>query len=97
MAIGCGSITEASLAAACGQPLLRPDPAADSSARVVVVGRAHDVPGAIAVLAPGGRLVAVAADKGAAERVAARAGLVLRHVERVAGHVAWSATRPAAS
>lgn len=93
-AIGCGRITEAALAAGCGLPLVEASAAAAGSARVVVVGTAHDVPDAIRLLAPGGRLVAVAADKGAAERVAAGAGLSLRHVERLGAQVAWSAVRP---
>jgi hypothetical protein len=93
-AIGCGRITEASLAAGCGRPLVDAAAAADASAKVVVVGKAYDVPGALRLLAPGGRLVAVAADKGAAERVAGGAGLSLRHVERLGAQVAWSAVRP---
>lgn len=95
-AVGCGRITEASLAAGCGQPLLDPA-AADGSAKVVVVGKAFEVTGAIRLLAPGGRLVAVAADPGAAARVAVGTGLELRHVERLGGQVAWSAVRPAAT
>jgi hypothetical protein len=96
-AIGCGRITEASLAAGCGEPLLDVAAAADSSAKVVVVGRAFDVPGALRLLAPGGRLVAIAADRGAAERVATGAGLSLRHVERLGAQVAWSAVRAVAT
>jgi hypothetical protein len=94
--IGCGRITQASLAAGCGLPLIDVAVAADATAKVVVVGKAHDVPGAIRLLAAGGRLVAVAADRGAAERVATGAGLSLRHVERLGAQVAWSAVRPAA-
>jgi hypothetical protein len=96
-AVGCGRITEASLSAGCGLPLVDTAVAADGSAKVVVVGKAFDVPGAIRLLAPGGRLVAIAADKGAAERVATGAGLSLRHVERLGAQVAWSAVRPAAT
>jgi hypothetical protein len=59
-----------------------------------VVLTAPDVPGAVARLRPGGRLVAVAADLGAVERTAARHGLVLRHHEPVDGRVAWSASLP---
>ena len=95
-AIGCGRITEASLAAGCGVPLVDVAAAADACAKVVVVAKAYDVPGAIRLLAPGGRLVAIAADPAAAERVATNAGLSLRHVERLGGQVAWSAVRPAA-
>ncbi|MBK5307750.1 MAG: hypothetical protein JJD92_13775 [Frankiaceae bacterium] len=95
-AVGCGRITVASLAAGCGVPLVDVATAGDEAAKVVVVGKAFDVPGALRLLAPGGRLVAIAADRGAAERVAVGAGLVLRHVERLGGQVAWSAVRPAA-
>ena len=95
--IGCGRITEASLAAGCGEPLLDAAAAADASAKVVVVGKAFDVPAALRLLAPGGRLVAIAADQGAAERVAAGAGLALRHVERLGAQVAWSAVRAVAT
>jgi hypothetical protein len=93
-AVGCGRITEACLAAGCGAPLVEATAAADATARVVVVGKAFDVPGALRLLAPGGRFVAVAADVGAAERVAAGARLELRHVERFGEQVAWSAVRP---
>jgi hypothetical protein len=96
-AIGCGRITEASLAAGCGLELVDPSTAPDGAARVVVVGRAYDVPGALRLLAPGGRLVAIAADRGSAERVAAGAGLELRHIEPLPGQVAWSAVRTADS
>lgn len=66
----------------------------ESGARVVVAGAAHDVPLALTRLAPGGRLVALAADDAAARRVAAAAGLTMRHVERMGRLVAWSAVRP---
>jgi hypothetical protein len=95
-AISCGRVTEACLAAGAGGPLVEAASAADGSARVVVVGKAYDVPGGLRLLAPGGRLVGVAADAGAAERVAAGAGLQLRHVERLGGQVAWAAVRPVA-
>ncbi len=62
---------------------------------VVVAHSASDVPGAVTMLKPGGRLVSVAADAGAVERTVARHGLVLRHCEPVGGRVAWSATLPA--
>lgn len=67
----------------------------DEDAAVVIAGAAYEVPTAVTKLAPGGRLVAVAADSAAAQRVAAGNGLVLRHVERVGARVAWSAVRPA--
>lgn len=68
----------------------------DSDAAVVIAGAAYEVPAAVTMLAPGGRLVAVAADSAAAQRVATAAGLVLRHVEQVGARVVWSAVRPAA-
>lgn len=68
----------------------------EGEAAVVVAGAAYEVPTAVTKLAPGGRLVAVAADPAAAQRVASASGLELRHVERVGSRVAWSAVRPAA-
>lgn len=65
----------------------------DAGAHVVVAGAASDVPIALTLLAPGGRLVALAADAAAAGRVAAAGGLELRHVEPVGPRVAWSALR----
>ncbi|HWH30990.1 MAG TPA: hypothetical protein VNU26_18895 [Mycobacteriales bacterium] len=88
-AVGAGSRTTTALLAMSGTDRL-----VDDDARVVVAGAAHDVPLAVARLAPGGRLVAVAADAGAARRVAAAHGLDLRHVEPVGRLVAWSAVRP---
>lgn len=67
---------------------------ADGLVRVAVAAAAYDVPTAVALLEPGGRLVSLAADRAAAERTAGRHGLVLRHVEAVDGRVAWSATVP---
>ncbi|MEX2292004.1 MAG: hypothetical protein WD794_16965 [Mycobacteriales bacterium] len=66
----------------------------EDDAAVVIAGAAYEVPTAMRMLAPGGRLVAVAADAAAARRVATAAGLELRHVERVGQRVAWSAVRP---
>jgi hypothetical protein len=68
----------------------------EEEAAVVVAGAAYEVPTAVTRLARGGRLVAVAADRAAATRVAAAEGLELRHVERVGARVAWSAVRPLA-
>lgn len=88
-ALGAGPLVAGALLAGSGTDAL-----VGADASVVVAGAAYEVPGAVALLAPGGRLVAVAADAAAAERVARTAGLVLRHVERVGTRVAWSATRP---
>ncbi len=72
------------------------DELVEEDARVVVAGAAHDVPTALLRLAPGGRIVAVAADAGAAGRVAAAAGLQMHSVQRIGRRVAWSARRPEA-
>lgn len=88
-AVGAGPVVARALLAASASAELAADDAA-----VVVAGAAYEVPGALALLAPGGRLVAVAADAAAARRVASAAGLELRHVERVGTRVAWSAVRP---
>ncbi|MGZ6825710.1 MAG: hypothetical protein ACXVGH_02875 [Mycobacteriales bacterium] len=69
--------------------------APDGPADVVVALAGPDVPGAVGLLRPGGRLVGLAADQGAATRTAARHGLVLRHSEQVEGRVVWSATSAA--
>jgi hypothetical protein len=87
--VGTGPCTTAALLAMSGGAEL-----ADREARVVVAGSAPDVPVAVTRLAAGGRLVALAADAGAARRVAAAHGLELRHVEPVGRLVAWSAVRP---
>jgi len=90
-AVGAGPLVAGALLAASRTPAL-----VAGNALVVVAGTAHDVPTALTLLAPGGRLVAVAADAAAAGRVAAAGGLRLRHVERVGSRVAWSAVRPEA-
>jgi hypothetical protein len=64
---------------------------AEDAARVAAAGRPGDVGPAVRRMAPGGRLVAVAADDRAARRCAAQHGLALRHVEPVGDVVAWSA------
>lgn len=92
-AVACDRVTTGCLAASSGAPLVDGDAGA---ARVVVVGRAQDVQRAVRLLAPGGRLVAVAADAGAARRLAGSLGLQLRHVEALGAQVAWSAVRPLA-
>lgn len=90
-AVGAGPIVVRALLAASQTTELVEDEAA-----VVVAGAAYEVPTAVAMLAPGGRLVAVAADSAAASRVAAASGLELRHIERVGPRIAWSAVRPTA-
>jgi hypothetical protein len=66
---------------------------AEGKADVVVTGGAYEVPAALDALAPGARLVSVAADAAAAARVAGAAGLVRLHVVPISGGVAWSAVR----
>lgn len=88
-AVGAGPVVECALLA-----MSETSELVTSDAAVVVAGAAYEVPGALSLLAAGGRLVAVAADAAAAQRVAAAAGLLLRHVERVGARVAWSAVRP---
>ena len=89
--VGEGHLLRAVLRAACGRDLVDAPPA-----DVVVAVVAYDVPVAVGLLRPGGRLVAVAADEGAAGRTASANGLQLRHVEPVLGRVAWSALLPVA-
>ena len=96
-AIGCGRITEASLAAGCGQPLVDATAAADASAKVVVVGKAFDVPGAIRLLAPGGPWSRSPPTGEPPNGSRPEAGLSLRHIERLGAQVAWSAVLPAAT
>lgn len=87
--VGTSARLEAALLAGSGTDAL-----VEGDAQVVVAGAAHDVPVALSRLAPGGRLVALAADAAAARRVAAAAGLQFGHVERLGRLVAWSARRP---
>ena len=84
--VGAGPVVARALLAASGTHEL-----VDSGAAVVVAGAAYEVPTALTLLAPGGRLVAVAADAAAAQRVATGAGLLLGHVQKVGARVAWSA------
>ncbi|MGB8651892.1 MAG: hypothetical protein WCD35_14660 [Mycobacteriales bacterium] len=77
------------LEAGTGCPLVTEGPA-----DVVVALAAPDIPSAVTHLRPGGRLVALAADRGAVERTVARHGLALQHAEEVGGRVAWSARLP---
>ena len=88
-AVGAGPLVARVLLAASGT-----DGLVDSDAAVVVAGAAYEVATAVAMLAPGGRLVCVAADAAAARRTAATHGLELRHVEQVGARAAWSAARP---
>ena len=87
--LGQAQLLRAVLQAGTGVELIAAAPAG-----VVVAVAAYDVPSAVLLLGPGGRLVAVAADAGAAGRTARTHGLLLRHLEPVAGRVAWSAVRP---
>lgn len=87
-AVGAGELVERSLLAASTTDRL-----VETGASVVIAGAAFEVPTALTRLRPTGRLVAVAADRAAAQRVASAAGLRMRHVEAVLGRVAWSATR----
>ena len=89
--VGAGDVVARALLAMTGTTEL-----VEEQAAVVIAGAAYEVPTAVTRLAPGGRLVAVAADSAAAQRVATGAGLELRHVERVGARVAWSAVRPLA-
>lgn len=67
----------------------------EADADVAVAASAADVADAVDRLAPGGRLVAVAADEDQARRAAAARGLQLGHTERVGSLVAWTAVRRA--
>jgi hypothetical protein len=69
----------------------------DGPADVVVAVFAPDVPTAVTLVAPGGRVVGVAADAAAAQRTAERYGLALQYTEAVAGRIAWSARVSAAA
>lgn len=88
-AVGAGPLVARALLAASSTAQL-----VESEATVVVAGAAYEVPTALTLLAPGGRLVAVAADAGAAARTARAHGLQLRHVQQVGRRAAWSALRP---
>ena len=88
-----GRVTRACLAAGASRELL-PDDAPDGSARVVVVEEPTAIDAALRLLAPGGRLVSLAADAASAQGTAASYGLQLRHVEALGDGVAWSAVRP---
>jgi hypothetical protein len=87
--LGPSTVLRLALEAAAERPLADQGPA-----DVVVALSAPEIPGAVLLLRPGGRLVTVSADNGAVERTAARHGLLLRHAERVGGEVAWSASLP---
>jgi protein-L-isoaspartate O-methyltransferase len=70
------------------------DLSSEGPADVVVALAAFDVPSAVTMLKPGGRLVAMAADNGAVERTTRLHGLALRYTEVVGSRVAWSGSRP---
>jgi len=61
---------------------------------VVIAPTWPDVPAAVSLLGPGGRLVVLADDEPMARRTAVRHGLVLQHLMPVDGRVAWSAVAP---
>lgn len=88
-AVGVSDLVARALLAAAG-----PQPVAGPDATLVVLGRAHELPTGLSLLAAGGRLVCVAADPAAAQRSADALGLVLLHVEPIGPGVAWSARRP---
>lgn len=90
LVVGPGATIRKALSAGCGRELVEGGPA-----DVVVALSAPDVDDAVEQLAPGGRLVGLAADRGAAERTVARHGLKLQHTEAVAARTAWSAQLPA--
>lgn len=64
----------------------------EDDADVAVAGSAHDAAAAVALLAPGGRIVALADDGRHAARLAEQLHVALRHVEPLATGVAWSGT-----
>ena len=84
--LGRGAVLRRALEAATGRPVAEAGPA-----DVVVAMNGPEVPLAVSYLGPSGRLVALAADSGAATRTAKRHHLVLCHSERVEGRCAWSA------
>ncbi len=88
--LGEGGMIRRALQAGTGCDLVTEGPA-----DVVVALSAPDIPGAVLMLRPGGRLVAVAADTGAVERTAQRHGLQIQHAEKVGTRVAWSGSLPA--
>jgi hypothetical protein len=88
--LGPATVLRRALQAGTGREL-----AVTGPADVVIALAAPDVAGATAMLKPGGRLVALAADTGAVGRTAARHGLNVLHSEPVGGRVAWSAALPA--
>lgn len=87
--LGASPILCRAMAAGAGRELREEGPA-----DVVIALAAFDVPSAVAMLRPGGRLVALAADNGAVERTARLYGLALRYTEAVGGRVAWSGSLP---
>src|SRR5213592_4460540 len=66
-AVAAGRVTRACLAAGTGRDLLDDD-AGDGSARVVVVEEPAELKAALRLLAPGGRIVSLAADAEAAKQ-----------------------------
>lgn len=86
LVLGEAPLLRRALAAAAGCEIVDQGPA-----DVVVAVFAPDVPTAVTMVAPNGRVVGVAADVAAATRTAERHGLALQYTEPVSGRVAWSA------
>jgi hypothetical protein len=86
LVLGEAPLLRRALAAAAGADIVLEGPA-----DIVVAMFAPDVQSGVEELAPGGRIVGVAADLAAAKRTAERHGLSLQYTEAVAGRVAWSA------
>lgn len=87
--LGAAPILCRALAAGADRELCQRGPA-----DVVIALAACDVPTAVRLLKPGGRLVALAANHGAVDRTASRHGLSLAHTELVGGQLAWSGELP---
>ena len=83
MVLGNGPVLCRSVSAGAGR-----DVTSEGRADVVVAFTVREVPTAVGLLRPGGRLVAPGADHGAVEQTARSHGLTLRHRELVGAWVA---------